>query len=181
VSVLRSMRRDATTPVLVLTARGAERNKVAALDQGADDYVTKPFGMEELHARVRALLRRAAGPSADEAGVVSLGSLHLDVARHTVDVDGTPVRLTPHEFEVLKVLTTHAGRLVTHGRLLRAVWGTAYAEEGHYVHVYVSQIRHKLATADKTGELRGLIVSEPGVGYRIRSPGDAADSAGDGG
>jgi two-component system KDP operon response regulator KdpE len=173
VSVLRSMRRDATTPVLVLTARGAERNKVAALDQGADDYVTKPFGMEELHARVRALLRRAAGPSADETGVVSLGSLHLDVARHSVDVDGTPVRLTPHEFEVLKVLTTHAGRLVTHGRLLRAVWGTAYAEEGHYVHVYVSQIRHKLATADKTGELRGLIVSEPGVGYRIRSPGDA--------
>jgi two-component system KDP operon response regulator KdpE len=174
VSVLRSMRRDATTPVLVLTARGAEHNKVAALDQGADDYVTKPFGMDELHARIRALLRRAAGPSADEAGVVALGPLHVDVARHTVDVGGTPVRLTPHEFEVLKVLTTHAGRLVTHGRLLRAVWGTAYAEEGHYLHVYVSQIRHKLAAADSTGELRGLIVSEPGVGYRIRSPGDPA-------
>ena len=174
VSVLRTMRRDATTPVLVLTARGSERNKVAALDQGADDYVTKPFGMEELHARVRALLRRAAGPSADESGVVALGSLRIDIARHQVDVDGTPVRLTPHEFEVLKVLTTHAGRLVTHGRLLRAVWGTAYAEEGHYVHVYVSQIRHKLAAADKSGELRGLIVSEPGVGYRIRLPDEPA-------
>jgi two-component system, OmpR family, KDP operon response regulator KdpE len=169
-AVLRAMRRDAATPILVLTARGGEGVKVSALDQGADDYVTKPFGMAELHARVRALLRRAAGPSADELGVVSLGPLRVDVARHTVDVDGAPVRLTPREFEVLKVLVTHAGRLVTHGRLLRAVWGTAYAEEGHYLHVYVSQIRRKLAAADDSGALRRLIVSEPGVGYRISVP-----------
>src|SRR4051812_17077880 len=123
-AVLRAMRRDAATPILVLTARGGEGVKVSALDQGADDYVTKPFGMAELHARVRALLRRAAGPSADDSGVVSLGPLRVDMARHIVDVDGSPVRLTPREFEVLKVLVTHAGRLVTHGRLLRAVWGT---------------------------------------------------------
>jgi two-component system KDP operon response regulator KdpE len=174
VSVLRTLRRDAATPVLVLTARGAEHAKVTALDQGADDYVTKPFGMDELHARVRALLRRAAGPAADDKGNVALGPLRIDLGRHTVEVDGTPVRLTPHEFEVLRVLTTHAGRLVTHGRLLRAVWGTAYAEEGHYLHVYVSQIRHKLAAADTSGALRGLIVSEPGVGYRIRVPGETA-------
>ena len=165
--VLRSMRRDAATPILVLTARGSERVKVAALDQGADDYVTKPFGMAELHARIRALLRRAAGPSADEAGVFSLGILRVDIARHTVEVDGSTVRLTPREFEVLKVLVTHAGRLVTHGRLLRAVWGSAYTEEGHYLHVYVSQIRRKIAAADHSGALRKLIVSEPGVGYRI--------------
>jgi two-component system KDP operon response regulator KdpE len=168
--VLRAMRRDASTPILVLTARGGEQVKVSALDQGADDYVTKPFGMAELHARIRALLRRAAGPSADDSGVVTLGPLRVDVARHTVDVDGTLVRLAPREFEVLKVLVTHAGRLVTHGRLLRAVWGTAYAEEGHYLHVYVSQIRRKLAAADESGALRRLIVSEPGVGYRITVP-----------
>jgi two-component system, OmpR family, KDP operon response regulator KdpE len=175
-AILRSMRRDASTPVLVLTARGGERVKVAALDQGADDYVTKPFGMDELHARIRALLRRAAGPSADDAGVVTIGRLRVDVARHTVDVGSTPVRLTPREFEVLKVLVTHAGRLVTHGRLLRAVWGTAYSEEGHYLHVHVSQIRRKIAAADETGELRRLIVSEPGVGYRIATPDDASDA-----
>ncbi|HKG56285.1 MAG TPA: response regulator transcription factor, partial [Candidatus Limnocylindrales bacterium] len=171
-AILRSMRRDASTPVLVLTARGGERVKVAALDQGADDYVTKPFGMDELHARIRALLRRAAGPSADDGGVVTLGRLRVDIARHTVEVGATPVRLTPREFEVLKVLVTHAGRLVTHGRLLRAVWGTAYSEEGHYLHVHVSQIRRKIAAADETGELRKLIVSEPGVGYRIRTSED---------
>jgi two-component system KDP operon response regulator KdpE len=165
--VLRSMRRDAATPILVLTARGGEGVKVSALDQGADDYVTKPFGMAELHARIRALLRRAAGPSADDAGVISLGALRVDVARHTVEVDGAVVRLTPREFEVLKVLVTNAGRLVTHGRLLRAVWGSAYTEEGHYLHVYVSQIRRKIAAADHTGGLRQLIVSEPGVGYRV--------------
>jgi two-component system, OmpR family, KDP operon response regulator KdpE len=168
--VLRAMRRDASTPILVLTARGGEHVKVSALDQGADDYVTKPFGMDELHARIRALLRRAAGPSADDAGVVTLGPLRVDIAHHTVDVDGNAVRLTPREFEVLKVLVTHAGRLVTHGRLLRAVWGTAYAEEGHYLHVYVSQIRRKLAAADESGVLSRLIVSEPGVGYRISVP-----------
>ena len=169
-AILRALRRDATTPVLILTARGGERDKVIALDQGADDYVTKPFGMDELHARIRALLRRAAGPSGDAAGRVTLGSLTLDVAHHSVTVGNQPVRLRPREFEVLKMLMTHTKQLVTHGRLLRSVWGTGYSEEGHYLHVYVSQIRRKLSESDDSGELRGLIVSEPGVGYRIRMP-----------
>jgi two-component system KDP operon response regulator KdpE len=92
-----------------------------------------------------------------------------------VTVAGRPVRLTPREFEVLKVLVAHAGRLVTHGRLLRAVWGTAYSDEAHYVHVYVSQLRRKLAAADREGHLHGLIVAEPGVGYRVQVP-DVDDS-----
>ena len=166
-TVIRAIRREATTPILVLSARDRESDKVAALDLGADDYVTKPFGMAELRARIDALLRRAAGPAADASGVVRVGDLTLDIGRRVVRVNDRPVHLTPREYEVLKVLVTHAGRLVTHGRLLRAVWGTAYSEEAHYVHVYVSQIRRKLEAADETGSLAGLIVAEPGVGYRI--------------
>ena len=161
------IRRESMTPILILSARHQERDRVEALDVGADDYLTKPFGVTELLARIRALLRRAGGPNADQVGSVAIGSLVLDVARHTVTVGGVRVDLTPREFEVLKVLVAHAGRLVTHGRLLRAVWGTAYSEESHYAHVYVSQIRRKLAAADPTGSARGLIVAEPGVGYRI--------------
>ena len=165
--VISHVRRDAPTPILVLSARHQEHDRVEALDLGADDYLTKPFGVTELLARVRALLRRAAGPAADPAGRVEIGGLVLDVARHEVSLGGVRVDLTPREFEVLKVLVSHAGRLVTHGRLLRAVWGSAYSDESHYAHVYVSQIRRKLAAADPTGAARGLIVAEPGVGYRI--------------
>jgi two-component system KDP operon response regulator KdpE len=169
-TVIRHVRRDAITPILVVSARGREADKVTALDAGADDYVTKPFGMIELRARVDALIRRSAGPAAEATGQIRVRDLVMDVARRLVTVAGQPVRLTPHEYEVLKVLLTHAGRLVTHGRLLRAVWGTAYSDEAHYTHVYVSQIRRKLEAADAAGSLAGLIVSEPGVGYRIASP-----------
>lgn len=169
-TVVRHIRREATTPVLVLSARDREADKVTALDQGADDYVTKPFGMTELRARIDALIRRAAGPVADAGGVIHIGDLVVDVNRRLVTVRGTAVHLTPREYEVLKVLIMHAGRLVTHGRLLRAVWGTAYSDEAHYVHVYVSQIRRKLDAADPSGSLHGLIVAEPGVGYRVAWP-----------
>jgi two-component system KDP operon response regulator KdpE len=171
-AVIRRVRREATTPILVLSARDRETSKIEALEIGADDYVTKPFSTGELLARLRALLRRAAGPAATAGGEVRLGSLRLDVARHEVAVGDRPIHLTPREFEVLKVLVSQAGRVVTHGRLLRAVWGTAYGEEAHYVHVYVSQIRRKLASADVDGSLARLITAEPGVGYRIRSPAD---------
>ena len=166
--VIRAIRRDSTTPIIVLSARGAEQVKVEALELGADDYVTKPFGMAELHARLRAALRRAAGPSADGSGKVVAGALVLDPLRHEVRVSGTRIDLTPREFELLKVLLAHAGRLVTRGRLLRAVWGQAYGGQDHYVHVFVSQVRRKLAAADPEGALRDLFVTEPGVGYRVR-------------
>ena len=169
-TIVSRIRREATTPILILSARHQESDRVEALDRGADDYLTKPFGVTELTARIRALLRRAAGPASDPTGRVEVGSLVLDVSNHLVTVGGERVDLTPREFEVLKVLVAHAGRLVTHGRLLRAVWGSAYTEESHYAHVYVSQIRRKLAAADPTGTARGLIVAEPGVGYRISEP-----------
>jgi two-component system KDP operon response regulator KdpE len=168
--VIRRIRRESMTPIIVLSARDAESTKVEALELGADDYVTKPFGMAELHARLRAALRRAAGPAADSAGRVTMGALVLDATRHVATVGGMPVDLTPREFEVLRVLLSHAGRVVTRGRLLRAVWGEAYSREDHYVHVFVSQVRRKLAAADREGSLHDLIVTEPGVGYRVRAP-----------
>jgi len=168
-AVIRRVRREALTPIIVVSARGRETDRVAALDAGADDYLTKPFGLSELHARMRAVLRRAAGPDADAEGRLRLGPVELDVARHEVRVGETAVDLTPREFELLKVLLAQPGRVVTAGRLLRAVWGTAYSDEAHYLHVYVSRLRRKLAAADPSGAAAGLIVAEPGVGYRIRA------------
>ena len=168
IGVLRRVRRDATTPVIVLSARGEERDKVEALDEGADDYLAKPFGMAELHARVRAALRRTLVGEVDPSGALEIGSLRLDPERRLVTVGDADIRLTPREYELLKVLLANAGRVVTRGRLLRAVWGTAYSEEGHYLHVYIGQIRRKLAAADPAGTLADLFVAEPGIGYRVR-------------
>ena len=167
-AVVRHVRREAVTPILILSARDQERDKVAALDLGADDYVTKPFGLEELRARVAALLRRAAGPQADQEGVLILGPIRLDVPRRAVTVGGEPVALTPREYELLRVMLSQPGRVLTRGRLLRAVWGRDYAEEGHYLHVYVSRLRRKLTAADPAADAGRLIVAEPGVGYRVR-------------
>jgi two-component system KDP operon response regulator KdpE len=172
--VLRRIRRDATTPVIVLSARGEERDKVEALDLGADDYLAKPFGMAELHARARAALRRTLVSEVDQSGAVEIGPLRLDPDQRRVTVAGAELRLTPREYELLKVLVAHAGRVVTSGRLLRAVWGTAYVEEAHYLHVYIGQIRRKIAEHDPKGMLHGLLITEPGVGYRV-----AASSMGD--
>ena len=167
VSVIRRIRAEATTPIIVLSARDEERDKIAGLDAGADDYLTKPFGTDELDARIRAVLRRAAGAPPDAEGRLTLGEIELDPVAHEVTVGGAPVHLTPREFELLKVLMSHPGRVVTKGRLLRAVWGVAYAEEGHYVHVYVNRLRRKLAAADPTGAAADLIATEPGIGYRV--------------
>jgi two-component system, OmpR family, KDP operon response regulator KdpE len=166
--IVRRIRREATTPIVILSGRYEEREKVEALERGADDYVTKPFGVDELNARLRVALRRAAGPTADEGGRIVIGPLEFDGTRHEARVDGERVELTPREFEILRVLLSNAGRLVTKGRLLRAVWGEAYQGEDSYVYVHVSQLRRKLAAADPTGTLRDLIVTEPGVGYRVR-------------
>ena len=174
--VIRRIRRDAMTPIVILSARFAEREKVEALDLGADDFVTKPFGLGELHARLRVALRRGAGPGGDADGRVVVGPLAFDARRHEVRVGDEGVDLTPREFELLRVLLGEQGRIVTKGRLLRAVWGQAYQGEDSYVYVHVSQLRHKLAAADKRGELRDLIVTEPGIGYRVRAPEPAAQS-----
>ncbi|TME12753.1 MAG: response regulator transcription factor [Chloroflexi bacterium] len=172
--VIRRIRRDAMTPIVILSARFAEREKVEALDRGADDFVTKPFGLEELHARLRVVLRRGAGPGGDADGRVVVGPLAFDARRHEVRVGEEAVDLTPREFELLRVLLGEQGRIVTKGKLLRAVWGQAYQGEDSYVYVHVSQLRHKLAAADRTGALRDLIVTEPGIGYRVRAPEPAA-------
>jgi DNA-binding response OmpR family regulator len=164
----RRIRREARTPIVILSGRYEEREKVEALERGADDYVTKPFGVDELNARLRVALRHAAGPTADQHGRLAAGPLVLDVARHEVIVGTERVDLTPREFEILRVLLENAGRLVTKGRLLRAVWGEAYQGEDSYVYVHVSQLRRKLDALDPSGGLRDLIVTEPGVGYRVR-------------
>ena len=168
--VIRRVRRDSSTPILILSARGEERDKILALDEGADDYVTKPFGLGELRARVAALLRRAAGPAADAAGRLSAGPVVLDLSRRVVTVHGHPVELTPREYELLKIMLGQPDRVITKNRLLRAVWGDQYAEEAHYLHVYVSRLRRKLAAVDPTGAAGRMISAEPGIGYRLRDP-----------
>jgi two-component system KDP operon response regulator KdpE len=176
--VIRRIRREAMTPIVILSGRYAEREKVEALDRGADDYVTKPFGLDELHARLRVALRRAAGPAGDLGGRITVGPLVFDAGRHEVSIDGRSIDLTPREFELLRVLLGEQGRVVTKGKLLRAVWGQAYQGEDSYVYVHVSQLRHKLAAADPAGALRDLIVTEPGVGYRVRAPESGDPSSG---
>lgn len=166
--IVRRIRREATTPIVILSGRYEEREKVEALELGADDYVTKPFSVDELNARLRVALRHGGGAAADAEGRIVVGPLEFDAGRHEVRVAGARVDLTPREFEILRVLLAHPGRLVTKGRLLRAVWGEAYQGEDSYVYVHVSQLRRKLAAADVEGRLRDLIVTEPGVGYRVR-------------
>jgi len=174
-TIIRRVRREASTPILVLSARVDEVEKVAALEAGADDYVTKPFGMDELRARVAALLRRASGPAADPAGRLVVGPVVVDVARRTVTVSGTAVELTPREYELLKTLLSMPGRVLTKGRLLRAVWGDAYTDQGHYLHVYVSRLRRKLDAADPAAQAGRLIGAEPGIGYRVLAPDEEFD------
>jgi two-component system KDP operon response regulator KdpE len=168
--IVRRIRREATTPIVILSGRYEEREKVEALELGADDYVTKPFSVDELNARLKVALRHAGGPAADAGGRILIGPLEFDAGRHEVRVAGVHIDLTPREFEILRVLLAHQGRLVTKGRILRAVWGEAYQGENSYVYVHVSQLRRKLAVADVEGRLRDLIVTEPGVGYRVRGP-----------
>ncbi len=174
-TIVRRVRREATTPILILSARGEEHDRVTALEQGADDYLTKPFGLAELRARITALLRRAGGGAVAGAGQMTIGPVTMDVARREVHVNGRLVELTPREHELLKVLMSRPGTVVTRGRLLRAVWGTGYSEESHYLHVYVSRLRRKLAEADPSGRATDLFVAEPGVGYRVRD--DPPDDA----
>ncbi len=150
-------------PILVLTVRDDETGKVFALDHGADDYITKPFGMSELMARIRVALRHVARQQ-DEP-VISVGFLTIDLARRTVERNGQPIRLTPIEYDLLKALITNAGRVMTHRQLLQRVWGEQnYESTGHYLRVYVGHLRKKIED-DPTRPK--LIITEPGVGYRL--------------
>jgi len=168
VDVCRELRQWTAVPVLVLSAVGEERDKVAALDAGADDYVTKPFGIDELLARLRAALRRA-GPPGEP--VLKIGELEIDLDKRAVHRDGHPVQLTPHEFSLLRLLAANEGRLLTHRTILREVWGPAYESESHYLHVYVSQLRRKI---EREPTRPRYILTEPGAGYRLVVPDDQA-------
>ncbi len=155
-------------PVIVLSAVGEEREKVAALDAGADDYVTKPFGVDELLARLRAALRRSK-PTAEP--VIVVGGLTVDVVERIVTRDGKRVKLSPHEFDLLRVLAQNEGKLLTHRMLLREVWGPAYQVEAHYIHVYVSHLRRKIEPDPSSPR---YVLTEPGAGYRLVDPDPAA-------
>jgi two-component system KDP operon response regulator KdpE len=162
VEVCEEVRRWSRLPILVLSAVGDEREKVRALDAGADDYVTKPFGTDELMARLRAVLRRSAETGGSP--VLEIGELTVDLADRRVTRDGLDVHLTPIEFDLLRVLAQHRGRLVTHRQLLHEVWGPEYGEETHYLRVHVAHIRAKL---EPDPQRPSHIVTEPGVGYRL--------------
>ena len=162
VDVVAGIRGWSQVPIIVLSARDAQAAKVDALDAGADDYVTKPCGMDELLARIRAALRRAT-PSPVEP-VVTTAAFTVDLAAHRVTRDGSPVRLTPTEWHVLEVLVRNPGKLVTQQQLLREVWGPAYDEQTNYLRVYLAQLRRKL---EPTPARPRHLVTEPGIGYRF--------------
>jgi two-component system KDP operon response regulator KdpE len=164
--VIRYVRERSTTPIVVLSVRGAERDKVEALDLGADDYLTKPFGVAELLARVRVALRHVAGAAAGTAPVFRAGDLEVDVERRHVRVGDDEVRLTPTEYELLKTFVSQPDKVLTDRMLLRAVWGPEYGSEAHYLHVYVARLRRKI---EKDPQKPRHLLSEPGVGYRLVS------------
>jgi two-component system KDP operon response regulator KdpE len=164
IEVARELRTWSTAPIIVLSAVGEEREKVAALDAGADDYVTKPVGIDELLARLRAVLRRTA-PSGEP--VVEVGELVVDLANRSVTMAGKPVHLTPHQFDLLRVFASNVGKLLTHRQLLRDVWGPGYLDAANLLQVNVSQLRRKIEP-DRT-EPRYLL-TETGAGYRLVEP-----------
>jgi two-component system KDP operon response regulator KdpE len=162
VEVIRRLRLWSSVPVIVLSVRDAQTDKVAALDAGADDYVTKPFAMDELLARMRAVLRRTGAPEPEQP-VVRIGDLEVDLARKLVSRAGRSIHLTPTEFALLELLVANPGKLLTHRFLLQKVWGDAYRDESHYLRVYVANLRKKL---EQDPASPSLILTEPGVGYR---------------
>ena len=163
--LLQRLRERSRVPVIVLSGRGDESAKVAALDSGADDYLTKPFGVAELLARIRVALRHAGEKRPDDRTILRAGPVVIDRERREVRVDGTLVTLTPIEFDLLSQLAANAGRVLTHRQLLDAVWGPAAQEESHYVRVHISALRRKIER--EPGRPRWL-VAEQGVGYRLR-------------
>lgn len=166
IEVCRNLREWTKIPIIMLSVRNEDKAKVTALDAGADDYLTKPFSLEELRARIQAVLRRiAVEPSATAKAEVVVGDLRIELANHRVFVQGEEVHLTPKEFELLRLLATHSGRILTHEAILNRVWGAEYSGMDHYVRVFVNQLRKKL----RENPARNIryILNEPGVGYRF--------------
>ena len=161
IDVTRELRKWSQAPVIVLSALGEERQKIQALDAGADDYVTKPVGIDELLARVRAVLRRAGPPAAP---LIEIGDLAVDLEKRSVARGGDSIHLTPHEFDLLRVLATNQGKLMTHRMLLTEVWGPAYANESNLLHVNISQLRRKI---EPDRARPRYLLTEPGAGYRL--------------
>ena len=165
IDVIRRLREWTDVPIIVLSARGQERDKVTALDAGADDYVSKPFGASELLARIRVALRHTAGASHEgDDAAFQVGELRLDLLRRQVFVGDREVRLTPIEYKLLATLVRHAGKVVTHAQLLRDVWGPTHTDQAHYVRVYLAHLRHKLEAEPARPR---YLLTEPGVGYRL--------------
>lgn len=165
IEVIKNLRDWTQIPIIVLSVREHEDDKIKALDAGADDYVTKPFSMGELLARLRVALRRAA--KSDDEPILTFGELSIDFARRNVIMRGEEVKLTPTEYEVLKYLVQQAGRVVTHRQLLRAIWGSNFQEESQYLRVYIGQLRRKIESDPSQPT---YIITEPGVGYRLVIP-----------
>ena len=164
-TLLRKLPTDARPPVIVLSARGQEGDKVTALDAGAEDYLTKPFGASELLARIRVVLRRVAGPPVLD--VIEVGPIKIDQPRHMVTVGGTEIHLTPIEFRLLLELARQPGRVMTHRQLLREVWGPNAVEEVHYLRVHMGALRRKIEADPARPQ---WLLTEAGVGYRLREP-----------
>ena len=163
-NVIGRIREWSEVPVLILSVRDAEGEKVAALDTGANDYVVKPFGIAELLARVRSLLRTSKVTSGEQNAVIHHGDLLIDLSRHVVMLAGKPIRLTPKEFDLLALLARHAGRILTHRQILHDIWGPAHEDDPQYLRVFVGRLRQKLG--DDPAQPR-FILNEPGVGYRF--------------
>ena len=166
IEVCRRLREWSTTPVIMLSIRDEEKTKVAALNAGADDYLTKPFGMEELHARIQAVRRRIPiDPGATLRAEIRVGALHINLINRVVEVAGEEVHLTPKEYDLLRLLATHPGKVMTHRAILTEIWGAENNEMDHYVRVFINQIRKKLRE-NPEHNIR-YILNEPGVGYRF--------------
>jgi two-component system KDP operon response regulator KdpE len=164
--VCRELREWSQIPVIILSVRGDEKIKVLALDAGADDYLTKPFGMEELRARIQAVLRRTVRvPASSPTGEICVGVLQLDLVNRRIKVDGEEVHLTPIEYDILRLLALHPGKIMTHRMILTEVWGPEYCAMTHYVRIYVNQLRRKLRE-NPAANVR-YILNEPGIGYRF--------------
>ena len=162
--IIGSIRARSSTPIIVLSARETERAKVAALDLGADDYLTKPFGLEELMARIRVVLRRLARPSSGTDAIFRTGALAVDLEHRRVTVDGREAHLTPTEYEMLKAFVAHPNKVLTDRMLLQQVWGSSFGAEAHYLHVYMARLRKKL---EPDPQQPRYLITETGVGYRL--------------